>query len=57
LIIIEVIADIIPKKPTVPLLILVRTTISGKFVLASVGKRSPTICTNSKAIIFLSSSI
>lgn len=42
----EVIADIIPKNPTVPLLILVRTTIYGKFVLAKVGKRSPTICTN-----------
>lgn len=46
LIIIEVIADIIPKNPTVPLLILVRTTISGKLVLAMVGKRSPTICMN-----------
>lgn len=42
-IIIEVMAEIIPKNPTVPLLIFVRTTISGKFVLAKVGKRSPTI--------------
>jgi len=41
--IIDVIADIIPKNPTVPLLILVRTIISGKLVLAKVGNKSPTI--------------
>jgi hypothetical protein len=55
--IIEVIADIMPKKPTVPLLIFVLTTISGKLVRARVGNKSPTICTNSNAMIFLSSSI
>lgn len=33
---------IAPKKPTVPLLTLVRTIISGIFVLASAGTKSPT---------------
>jgi hypothetical protein len=42
-IIIDVIADIMPKNPTVPLFIFVRTTIYGKFVRAKVGNKSPTI--------------
>mgnify|MGYP006869351249 FL=1 len=42
---------------SVPLFIFILTTIYDKLVLAKVGKRSPTICTNSNAIIFRSSSI
>lgn len=48
---------IIPKNPTVPLLIFVLKIISGILVLAIAGKKSPTKLTNSIAINFLSSSI
>ena len=48
---------IIPKKPTVPLLIFVLKIISGILVLAIAGKKSPTKLTNSIAINFLYSSI
>ena len=46
-----------PKNPTVPLLILVLITISGKLVLAKVGNKSPKVFMSLIAIWRLNSSI